>query len=97
MTEKSESIVGLSKLALPALYLPWKMFMGLQAGKVQSSVRGSAQSRVAVLSKPPQECASFSAGFPQHAAIRELEEKCVKARRESDCSPGGKENLTCNY
>lgn len=49
MTEQSESIVGLSKLAIPALYIPWEMFMDLQAGKGWGCVHGSAWSVVAVL------------------------------------------------
>lgn len=35
--------------------------------------------------------------IPQHAAIQEPEEKCVRAGRQSAGSPGGKENVTCNY
>lgn len=88
------------KAATPALCLPWEMFMGLQAGKVWGSVHSSA---AALLKKPSQNCASFTlsrkpqAWIPPHAAIWEPQEKYVGVRRESARSPGGKENVMCNY
>lgn len=47
--KNSESIADLSKLAIPALYLPWEMFMGLQAGEGWGSACGSVQSTATVL------------------------------------------------
>lgn len=95
------------KLAAWALCLPWEMFMDLQTGKVCGSVHSSAGTCwlfcSALLGKPTQECASFTLGrkqqecIPQHAAIWEPQEKYVGLRRESACSPGGKENVMCNY
>lgn len=77
--------------------------MGLQAGKSQCTalLEPGGCSAAALLGKPTQECASFTlhrkqqVWIPQHAAIWEPQEKYMGVRRESACSPGGK-NVMCD-
>lgn len=104
MSEKSESIktcYSSSVLFLGNVYgsASWKR-LGLCTGLC--SEQGGCSAAV-LLRKPPQECAPRSlrrqprGRVPQRAAVQELEEKRVRARRELAGSPGSKEDLTCKY